>query len=194
MKSVSSIKQTIHVCITLSLIIFGLLVLLASNQLFAAIFPSSLNGIETKIQLETHNFELDDKVLSTPLLLTGIFSSCKSTCPANINQLRLVNNHYQAELNYLFISLQPEIDSVDILMSYLADFSPKMYLQIPADNQAVSQVMSSLPENYSSNDKNTHHAGYIYLYHPNAKGLITYRSPNNQHIIDDLLTLQSRGN
>lgn len=194
MKSVSSIKQTIHVCITLSLVICGLLVLLASNQLFAAIFPSSLNGIETRIQLEPHIFELDNKALTKPLLVTGIFSSCKSTCPVNINQLRLVNNHYQEELNYLFISLQPETDSVDTLMAYVDDFSPKMYLQIPADNQAVSQLMASLPENYSSNDKNTHHAGYVYLYHPNAKGLITYRSPNNQHIIDDLLTLQSRGN
>jgi len=186
------IKKTIHVCITLLLVIFALLILMNSHKLVAAILPSALNGTETRIQLESQQLEFD-KALPAPLLITGLFSTCKSTCPANINQLRLVKNQYQGELNYLFIGLNPEADSTETLMAYLSEFSPNMHLQIPADAQSVKQLMALLPENYSGSNTNIHHAGYIYLYHPNAKGLITYLSPNSQHIIDDLLILQSRG-
>ena len=186
------IKKAIHVCITLMLVSIALLILVSSHQLVAAILPGSLNGLETRIQLEPQHLELDNAHPS-PLLITGLFITCKSTCPANINQLRLVKNQYQGEMNYVFIGLNPENDSSETLKSYLSEFSPNMHLRVPADTQAVQQLMSFFPENYSMSKTNIHHAGYIYLYHPNAKGLITYRSPNSQHIIDDLLILQSRG-
>lgn len=192
MKSISPIKRTFHICITLLLLAASLLIL-TSHQLFAAIIPGSLKGIETDIQLEIQQHKFDTS-FSEPLLVTSLFSSCKATCPVNVSQLRLIKQKYQGELNYLFIALHPETDSVETLTDYLSEFAPNMQLKMSADNQAVKQLMGIFPERYSSNDINTHHAGYIYLFHPKAKGLIIYRTPNSQHIIDDLLVLQSRGN
>jgi cytochrome oxidase Cu insertion factor (SCO1/SenC/PrrC family) len=169
-----------------------MLLILMSHQLTAAVIPGTLNGIETRLQLPEKPFSIDASS-TTPLLITGLFSTCKTTCPANINLLRQVNSAYQADLSYLFINLKPDDASTKFLTEYLSEFAPAMQLLMPKDRRALSQLMALLPENFSDNQNTAHHSGYIYLYHPNAKGLITYRSSNSQHIIDDLLILQRRG-
>ncbi len=192
MKSGLALKPILHIGITLFLILTGTLLTLLSHQLIAAVIPGSLNGIETRLQLPKNSFSLDESNTS-PLMITGLFSACKSTCPANISVLRKVNAAFQNDLSFLFINLKPDDASADVLTEYLSEFAPSLQILMPEDHQALSQLMSLLPENFYDNQNTAHHAGYLYLFHPNAKGLITYRSPNSQHIIDDLLILQRRG-
>lgn len=191
MKSTLNPNQILHITITTLLIFAGMLLILTSDKLIAAVLPGKLNGIETRLQLTQKPFDISES--SAPLLITGIFSTCESTCPANISLLRKVKTAYQGDLSYLFINLKLRDDSAEILNEYLSMFAPDMQLIVPEDRRALNQFMAWLPENFSDNQNTTHHSGYIYLYHPNAKGLITYRSPNSQNIIDDLLILQRRG-
>ncbi|THK42133.1 hypothetical protein E8Q33_04935 [Methylophaga sp. SB9B] len=192
MKSSLTLKSILHIVFTLLLIITGMVLILTSHKLTAAVIPGSLNGIETRLQLTEKPFAVGESS-SSPLLITSLFSSCRSTCPANISLLRKVNTGYQGDLSYLFINLKPGDDSAEALTEYLSEFAPAMQILIPKDGQALSELMALLPENFSDQQNTAHHSGYIYLSHPNAKGLITYRSPNSQHILDDLLILQRRG-
>lgn len=107
--------------------------------------------------------------------------------------LRQFQNHYSADIDYLFIALQPDQDSMQSLQQYLKAFSPNLHIHRPADDKALQQLMNTLPEGFSATSNTDEHAGYIYLSHPNAVGLITYQSPTYQQIIDDLMTMQHRG-
>lgn len=192
MNITSYVKTSMRVSLTLLLLMAGLLSIFISHELKSAIFPDTLHGIETQFQFPAQH-HANEEISEKPVLITGLFSTCAMTCPANISLLRQVNSGYPGDLNYLFIALKPDEDSAEKLTDFLADFAPDMQLILPADKNALRQVMSQLPEHFSDNWNTVHHSGYIYLMHPRAKGLITYRSPSFQHIINDLSTLQLRG-
>lgn len=181
----------LKITIALLLIITSFITIFNSHYLIAAIHPDSLNGVETRFKI---NAELlsSNVNLNKPILITALFSTCASTCPANVNLLRKFKRAYPAEAAFLFIALQPDRDSKAALEKYLQAFNPQLHIYLPADKQALQQVMTALPETYADS-KASHHAGYIYLYHPNARGLVSYRSPTYQHLIEDLQALQARG-
>lgn len=193
MKSGLSTPHIFHIVITLILSVAAMLSIFSSHQLIAAINPSALNGVETRFQLNRQAFHLDETT-TRPLLITGLFSSCKSTCPANISLLRQLKATDQAEFDYLFINLRPDENSAELLNAYLSGFAPNMQLLLPQDSKELVQLMRMLPENFSLQKTSVHHSGNIYLHHPNGKGLITYTQPDAQHIINDLSILQQRGN
>lgn len=190
MKLFSDVKNKLAIAITFILLASSLLSIMFSHQLIAAVTPNALNGIETRFQL---NNGLTTNATERPVIITAIYSTCAATCPANVNVLRQFQNHYSAEIDYLFITLNPDQDSMHSLQQYLKAFSPDLYIYRPADDKALQQLMNTLPEGFLATNNANHHAGYIYLSHPNAAGLITYQSPTYQQIIDDLMTLQLRG-
>lgn len=193
MKSGLSTPHIFHIVITLLLSLAAMILILSSNQIIAAINPSALNGVETRFQLDSEAFQLNE-TSTRPLLITGLFSSCQTTCPANISLLRQLKATDRAEFDYLFINLRPDENAAELLNAYLSGFAPDMQLLLPQDKEELVQLMKVLPENFSLQTTSVHHSGNIYLHHPNGKGLITYRQPDVQHIINDLLTLQQRGN
>lgn len=193
MKSYISNQTNINIVITLMLSITAFVLIFTSHQLIAAINPNKLNGMETGVELDKHTFDIS-KTHTKPLLITGLFSNCKSTCPANVSLLRKVKSTSNDELNYLFINLQPNENSYELLSDYLSEFAPDIQLLLPKDDQELARLMNMLPENFSLTKTNIHHSGYIYLSHPKSKGLIVYSKPDSQQIIDDLSTLQRRGN
>jgi cytochrome oxidase Cu insertion factor (SCO1/SenC/PrrC family) len=193
MKPSLSKKHIFHIVVTLLLTTVAMVLIFTSHQLIAAMNSSTLNGIETRLQLNKDVFQLNE-VSTKPLLITALFSTCKSICPDNISQLRKINSAHQGHLDYLFINLKPDEGSAKLLREYLSEFAPNMQLILPQSEQELVALMSSLPENFSLNNSNVHHSGNIYLYHPKGKGLIIYRKPDSKQIIDDLSILQLRGN
>lgn len=168
MKSCISNQTNINIVITLILSITALVLIFTSHQLVASINPNKLNGMETGFQLDKHAFNIS-KTNTKPLLITGLFSTCKSTCPANVSMLRKVKSTYSGELNYLFINLLPNENSYDLLSDYLSEFAPDIQLLLPQDDQELVRLMNMLPENFSQTKTNIHHSGYIYLYYPKSK-------------------------
>lgn len=185
-------RNIVHIGITLMLCFTAVVLIFTSHKLIAAMNPSTLNGIETRFQLDKHSFHLNE-TNDKPLLITGLFSTCKSTCPVNVSVLSKIKETHQNDLNYLFINLKPDEGSAELLNDFLSEFAPDMRLISPQDTQELGRLMKMLPENFSLSKTNIHHSGYIYLYHPKSKGLITYPKPNSQQIIDDLSILQLRG-
>lgn len=190
--SVIKCKKYLHIFTALLLITASLLLMFFSHQLIAAISPQALHGVETRFQFDRSTIAPEMQT-QQPVILTALFRACATTCPANINVLRQFKNNFQADMSYLFITLQPQQDSLASLQSYLKAFSPDLFIHRPADDNALQKVMNSLPESFSAIDKDGQHAGYIYLSHPSARGLIAYISPTYQQIINDLNTLQQRG-
>lgn len=132
------------------------------------------------------NFEGDYK-----LIYFG-FTYCPAICPTELQKIsqvmKSVSEEDAARIQPLFITLDPERDTVDVMREYVALFHPKLVgltgtvAQIE-DVKASYKVFSSRVETEEGNDYSVDHSSFIYFMSPEGTVLGIYRMEDDADFI-----------
>ncbi len=115
-----------------------------------------------------------------PLYLTLGFTSCPNTCPVTMSHYQRLANHLSTQANYSLLTIDPERDKPEVLDSYLGAINQNFVGLVINETKRLNQVTAELKQSVfvAQQGQQIIHKGYIYLIHPQVKGLVVYDELN----------------
>ncbi len=123
------------------------------------------------------------------------FTYCPAICPTELQKISKVMKVLDEEgegIQPLFITVDPERDTVDVMREYVAMFHPRLVglsgsrAQIDAALKNY-RVFASKVQNEEDNDYTMDHSSYIYLMSPDDELLAMYRIQDGvDYVVNDI--------
>lgn len=136
------------------------------------------------------------------------FTSCPEMCPLELQELtkvlKMAQKNGQTPLRVIFISLDPERDTRDVIEKYLATFNPDI-IGLRGENKELAGLSHSFTADYHrsatltgsplnipaginmpadvESDYQVEHSGRIYLVNPHGQYIGSFSQPHNAHNI-----------
>jgi len=190
--------------LSVGLLISALYFFYAQPKFINTFFSNSpaLYGLQTNFELSQVPMknQSNDEVFwqdynQTPLFVTAGFTSCVKSCPVTLAFYRELAKQIKTPINFAFLTIDPEIDSTERLATYLGNINPDFIGLRVEQPHLLDQVISELKQSVfkTGNENDFIHKGFIYLIHPEHKGLIIYQDyqMDIQSMINDLKVLSS---
>jgi protein SCO1/2 len=172
--------------------------------------PSPYHAVDVSWQIAKANFHLTDHngkprsledFSGKVVVLFFGYTHCPEVCPttlADLAQLMRKLDKNAEQVQVLFISLDPERDTPELMLAYITSFDPT-FLGLRGDAQATSQAAKAFGVNFSkqfskSGEYSVDHSDGTYLIGKGGHPLL--RSPYGQRIemlADDVRILVSSG-
>lgn len=202
------IKKTIMIIIIVSASVAGFI---ASNNFFNKPKEVNYNSLLTYPQAKAfsgfkltnqHNetITIDDFSNKWTLLFFG-FTSCPDVCPTTLAELqkiyKLLKNTIPNNMpQFLFVSVDPDRDTSEVLKNYIDFFNPE-FLAASSDAANIIALTSQIGVAYSVEEHentqtyyNVDHTAAIFVVNPDKKLYGIFPTPHNQdEITADLLQL-----
>jgi protein SCO1/2 len=139
--------------------------------------------------------ELKDLAGHYSYLMFG-FSNCQHVCPMQVGNLLNLRHHIQDKpVRYLFVSLDPQRDTKDVLKKYFEAYGDE-FLALRPDTFQQAQALAMEYHEFAfidgRHDPESHydinHSGYIFLIDPQGVLKLIYTSTqlNTDKMADDL--------
>lgn len=110
------------------------------------------------------------------------YSSCPNICPSILGSLQQISQRLQGNphLQFLYITINPEVDTPERLKSYLQEkFPDPKFLGVTGDRDQIlefAKVVGSHIENESKPDEHIEHSGTFFLVDPEGKVTAVFTS------------------
>ncbi len=123
-------------------------------------------------------------VLGSYLLVYFGFGYCPDVCPTELQNIGLAMDELGADaarVTPVFITVDPERDTVEFIKHYVAAFHPRM-VGLTGDAQAIERIAKAYKVFYAkvddeeSSDYLMDHTSYVYLMGPDGKFVTMFRS------------------
>ena len=186
-----------------------LLILLAGCHHSEPPLPSHAVDISWRYEQGAANFKLTDAIGKTRSLadfngkvvvLFFGYTHCPEVCPTTLADLAQVVRLLGAEaknVQVLFVTLDPERDTPEVLSKYIPSFDPS-FLGLYGDTQATAQAAKIFAVNYAKHaEKNGYsidHSDGTYLIGNNGKTvLLSPYAQRTEFLLADIKLLLSNG-
>ena len=119
-------------------------ILFAALVGFTSLRPSPLSSIGGTFSLISHtgNTLTEKEFLGRPLLIFFGYTHCLDICPIKLLEiseiLRVLGP--QAEIGAIFVTVDPERDTPDVIKDYLANFDPRI-IGLTGDRAAIESML-----------------------------------------------------
>ena len=124
------------------------------------------------------------------------FTYCPAICPTELQKMAQVyealDEDEQSKLQQLFITVDPERDTIDVMREYVTLFSPDLIglrgnEQQTADVKDRYKIYATKVQDENMSDYTIDHSSYIYLMSSDNKLLSVYRIEDNaDYILSDM--------
>jgi protein SCO1 len=124
------------------------------------------------------------------------YTHCPDICPATMAQLAaILNQSSSTDLQVVFVTIAPEVDSLGALAAYREHFHPSI-IGARGEAAALAKLASSLATTFDyieGDNDNTFHSSYYYLINPKGEWVGYYKPEehSSQAIAGDLSQLIS---
>jgi len=120
---------------------------------------------------QTGRTRTDADFRGKPMLVYFGYTTCPDICPTDLMQIGLALDQLGdagADLQALFISVDPERDTADVLAQYVVNFSPRILglTGTPAQIRAAAEAYKAYYARYTPPDSGVYlidHTGFTYL-------------------------------
>jgi protein SCO1/2 len=171
-------------------------VLIAYREYFP--FSGRLHGLTS--DRPAPDFELTDPT-GRPLKLSAIkgyrylffgFSRCTAVCPATLEKLRRVQANSDGAPTIIFVSVDPDYDSPEVLSARFRDFGQN-FIALTGKADQIQKIAADyrilIPQ---STKEPMHHSSTVYLLRPDGRiALIYLECPDSRILLDDLKQIQT---
>ncbi|MDR0296836.1 MAG: SCO family protein [Rickettsia sp.] len=167
-----------------TIIVVGLLITIMSLYLWLSVDTSQKplagrgGGYNDDVQIGG-KFELteqDGKIFNSDSLKGKLsliyfgFTYCPDICPTSLQKITEVINtldKYKIAVEFVFITIDPERDTSDVLKEYLKHFNPK-FIGLAGSKQQIKEVADKFKVYYAKIDTNSEdymldHSSFVYL-------------------------------
>lgn len=121
------------------------------------------------------------------------FTYCPAICPTELQKMTQVLGNLDEEISSqiqpLFITVDPERDTVEVMREYVSLFHPR-FIGLTGSNEQIEAVKKSYKifatkvQDEDMNDYTVDHSSFIYLMSPNNKPLSIYRMKDDAVYIE----------
>ena len=124
------------------------------------------------------------------------FTYCPAICPTELQKMSQVyetlSKEEQSKIQQLFITVDPERDTVDVMREYVSLFSPELIGLSGSEQQTNDikdryKIYATKVQDENMSDYTMDHSSYIYLMSPDNKLLSVYRIEDSaDYILSDM--------
>ena len=152
---------------------------------------ASTSGIGGAFELTSHTGEkiTDKALLGAPFLVFFGFTHCPDICPTalfDMSEALRATGTEGAKLRALYISVDPERDTVDVLKNYMSSFDPRV-MALTGDAQSVQNTARAYRAYYkkvpTKESYTMDHSSAVYLMDKNGQFLRTIDLKRDPQIV-----------
>jgi len=159
--------------------------------------PTELLAVLKTRPIELQDFSLTDQnnkpftlkeLRNKNTLLFFGYTSCPDICPTTLTVLNRVHKQLENKINVVFVSVDPQRDTIDKLSGYMEYFN-KDFLGVTGSKKDIDQVIKQFNAGYLIEEKTSDdnylvsHTSSIFLINPELNIIAAFSPPHHASII-----------